>query len=181
MLGQDEYIKFIKTIRDEMRRNKEPFVRHFQKQYGDCHADLPIWMAGELMSFGTFYTFFKGLNRKDRQSIANVFGIDGVVLESWFGCLNTVRNICAHHSRLWNRELGIKPLIPRKNPVWHTPVETPNNRIFGVVTIFCYLLKIIAPQSHWCKRFRELINEFPGVPLSEMGFPSGWENHALWK
>ena len=34
------------------------------------------------------------------------FGATDTVFQSWLIALNGVRNICAHHGRLWNRELG---------------------------------------------------------------------------
>jgi abortive infection bacteriophage resistance protein len=179
-LSSDEFEKFITTIKKEYDRDKETFVKHFKKNYGDKHDDLPIWMAGELMSFGTLYTFFKGISEQDEKIIATQFGVDDIVLKSWFGCLNTIRNICAHHSRLWNREFGVKPMIPNKNLLWHNPIQTPNNRIFGVLTIFLYLIKTIAPQSNWKKRFMDLLKEYPNIPLASMGFPKDWKNHALW-
>lgn len=181
LLNKPQFEKFISTIRQELGKNKEPFVRHFRQTYGDKHEDLPIWMAGELMSFGTLFTFFKGFNYQDRQIIASDFGLKDNLLASWFNCINTVRNICAHHSRLWNRELGIKPLIPAKDEKWHKPVNTPNHKIFAVITIFNYLLKIVAPQSEWPLRFRQFLKDHSDIPTNEMGFPNEWESHSLWE
>ena len=91
------------------------FVKHFFERYGDSHDYLPLWMAVEVMSFGTTLSFFRGLPTTIKQEISGKFEIHDKVLESWLTSLNAVRNICAHHSRLWNRELGYKPIIPVKN------------------------------------------------------------------
>jgi len=92
-----------------------------------------------------------------------------------------VRNICAHHSRLWNRELGIKPLIPDKMPEWHAPISIPNNKVFGVLSICIYMLNRVAPNSQWKQRLKDLLAEYPLIPLNEMGFINDWEKHSIWR
>jgi abortive infection bacteriophage resistance protein len=47
---------------------KEPFVDHFRQKYGDGHDMLPVWMAAEIMSFGTILTFYKGSSHKVKQA-----------------------------------------------------------------------------------------------------------------
>ena len=97
--------------------------------------------------------------------------------------LNTVRNICAHHSRLWNREIGVKPIIPRIGdyPEWHTPVKVENNRVFSVLTICRHCLRRIAPQSRWSYRLHTLLDEFPAIPRESMGIPAKWLESPIWK
>lgn len=174
--------EFLTHIREETRRSREAFVKHFQKKYGDCHEHLPIWMAAEVMAFGTVLTFFRGAPRKVKQLVADVFDLPDAVFNSWLLTLNTARNICAHHGRLWNRVLGVKPLIPaaKKYPDWHQPVAVRNNRVFAVLTICRWCLARIAPQSHWVDRLGELLTAYPGVPLPDMGFPANWRQCPIW-
>lgn len=117
------------------------------------------------------------------QQVASVFGVPDTVMESWLLALNTVRNICAHHSRLWNRELGNEPMIPlaRDYPEWHTPVQVRNERLFGILTICKHCLNHIAPQSGWSHRLMALFEEYPDVPLASMGFPENWRECPIWK
>lgn len=84
------------------------------------------------------------------------------MLRNWLFVLNATRNTCAHHGRLWNRELGIRPIIPRerKYPQWHRPVAIPNNRIFAVLTILRHLLGHVAPRSAWPDRLRDLLARY---------------------
>ncbi|MDA3939175.1 MAG: hypothetical protein PF693_07690 [Spirochaetia bacterium] len=89
--------------------------------------------------------------------------------------------LCAHHSRLWNRELGYKPIIPVKNNDWNNPFRIENSRIFGILSIIVYMVDIIIPQSKWTKRLETLLNDFPEIPLKDMGFPENWEKHKVWK
>ena len=48
-----------------------------------------------------------------KREIAKAFGLDGTVLGSWLHALSYVRNLAAHHQRLWNRAYTIKPIAAR--------------------------------------------------------------------
>ncbi len=176
------HLEFVERIQAETMRSKERFVQHFQDKYGDSHDTLPVWMAAEIMSFGTVLTFFRGASHQVKQAVATVFGMPAAVFESWILTLNTVRNICAHHGRLWNREHGMKPILPRihEYPDWHTPVKIENKRVFAILTICRHCLRQVAPQSQWPIRFRHLLDHNPAIPVAEMGFPPNWRQSPLW-
>lgn len=182
-LSNEDYSRWIDETRKEVSRSHEQFVEHFMKKYGGSHDLLPLWMAGEIMSFGCMLTMYKGVANNFKKEIAAYYGIPDEVLTSWLQTINVIRNICAHHSRLWNRELGVKPYIPRKNkyPQWHEPVLIPQNRIFGVLTILRYLLRIIAPQSQWEVRLLTLLEGYSEISRWSMGFPDNWKDSPLWK
>ncbi len=165
----------------EQTRSKDTFVKHFKTKYGDSHSMLPLWMAAEVMAFGTLLTFHRGCDPGIRAAIAKHYGVHETVFTSWLLALNTVRNICAHHSRLWNRELGIKPKIPERIADWHAPVRVTGDRVFGTLTICKWSLDRIAPQSGWSGRFRALIAASPTVPIQSMGFPTNWQECPIWK
>ncbi len=174
---------FLHRLDDEKRRSSETFVKHFDAKYGSHHARLPIWIAAEIMSFGVTLTLYNGVEKQIRRTLAARYGVAEAVLTSWLLSLNGVRNICAHHARLWNRVLGLPPKIPRKkkHPDWHTPTSFPNDRVFAVLTILNYQLGIVAPQSQWPQRLRNLLDEYPDVPRQNMGFPKDWEASPIWK
>jgi len=133
-IDHDRWNDLIRKIRDEAVHSQERFVEHYNQKYAE-EIDLPLWMAVELMTFGMLFTFFRGSESEIKRSVAAVYGISAEVLESWLHCLNQVRNICAHHGRLWNKVLGVKPAIPRRNkhPQWYIPVEVKNDRLFSSV------------------------------------------------
>lgn len=182
-LDAQEYGRWIEEIRKEAGHSREEFVGHFFEKYGDCNACLPLWMVGEIMSFGCMLTMYRGAADHIKRAVASYYAIPDEVLTSWLKTINVIRNICAHHGRLWNRELGVKPVIPRKNkyPQWHEPVGIPQNRIFGVLTVLRYLLTVMAPQSKWRDRLFALLDEYPQIPRRSMGFPDNWEISPLWK
>lgn len=182
-ISESAHNDFFQKIATETTHSKEVFVGHFKEKYGDNHTHLPLWMASEVMTFGMLLTMFRGVSITIKQTIAREYKVPDKVLGSWLRALNGVRNICAHHGRLWNRELGYKPLIPRKNkhPEWHEPVAVRNNRVFAILTILKYFMNLIAPQSKWPERFHHLLAEYPEIPLRPMGFPENWKECAIWK
>ncbi len=179
-LKTDEHKRWIEELRQETNRSKETFIEHFRKRYGDNHDSLPLWMLVEVMSFGKTLTFFRGVHHDLRREVAQHYRLPDEVLESWLRTLNAVRNICAHHGRLWNRELGYKPKLPneRKYPDWHKPVAIPQDRVFVVLTILQYLLRY---ASRWKDRLHVLLKNNSEIPLHPMGFPANWSESPLWK
>jgi hypothetical protein len=181
-LRSDSRSRFLKMLADDLNSSKEVFVEHFRVQYGSDHPYMPVWVATEIMTFGHVLTMYQGAPDLIKKSISALLGIHNVVLGSWLLALNTIRNICAHHSRLWNRNLGTKPMIPRykNNPDWYEPVTVGNDRVFGVLTILKYCLDRIAPQSSWTERLMDLLDSHPAIPLKSMGFPSDWRTCPIW-
>jgi len=95
--------------------------------------------------------------------------------------LNYIRNICAHHGRLWNRHLAVNPLIPAKDMKWHEPDYPVNsNRIYSTLCILKTLLAVVAPQSQWQLRLFSLLQDFPMIHRVSMAIPDGFENSAIW-
>jgi abortive infection bacteriophage resistance protein len=177
-----DHADLLRRLREEAERSREDFVKHFQRKYAE-ETDLPLWMASELMTFGNMLTLFRGVEQPLKQAIARHFGVADTVLESWLHVLNHVRNICAHHGRMWNRVLGLKPLIPRphKHPDWHVPVTVPNERVYAVLTILQFLLRQVAPHTAWRQRLLGLFARYPDISLTPMGFPPSWDQSPLWR
>jgi len=180
-VGPDHH-RLVAEIDEATKRSRELFVAHFLAKY-TSEPGLPLWMAAEVASFGTLFTFYRYLNLTEQKQLSNQLGLPANVLHTWLFCLNYIRNLCAHHSRLWNRELAIRPLIPaRKNaPDWHTPTTPDNRRVFAVLTLLRWLLQRIASRSQWPDRVRGLLRQYPDIPLLLAGFPAGWETSPIWK
>lgn len=168
----DQRQRFLATLAKEMQSSKETFAEHFRKKYGS-----------EVMTFGDLLTLFRGSGQEIKRAVAAMLGVHDTLVSSWLLTLNTIRNICAHHGRLWNRTLGIKPMIPvAKNDLqWHSPVTVTNDRMFAVLTILKYCLNRVAPQSRWPQRLRTLLDDFGTVPIRSMGFPANWLDCPIWK
>ncbi len=176
-----EHAEFIAEIIRHYGRSKAEFVTHFSDKYGDSHSALPIWMAVETMTFGMMRQLFNAASPTVKSQLAAPLGIHDKVLSSWLDVLIIIRNMAAHHGRLWNRTMGIRPKIPHRDPAWHTPIEIRNDRMFGVLSICRYCLKRIAPQSKWHARVEDLFKSNPTIPIQKLGFPNEWRTSPIWK
>jgi abortive infection bacteriophage resistance protein len=170
--------------------SKEDFVVHFETKYD---GRLPVWAITEILDFGSLSVLFSGLKGADRNTIAAEFNImnpssgrgNGDALAAWFKQLNIVRNIAAHHSRLWNRNLGQRPTLWPLRPIPELRNLTNDQlgRLFGPLSNIAYLLQQVSPGNNWTARVTELVSaELPptGRQLAEMGFPDDWASHPLW-
>jgi abortive infection bacteriophage resistance protein len=177
------HAEFIAKLRENETKGAEtPFVRHFRSKYTSS-TDLPIWMAIELMSIGNLVTMFQGSREIEQNAVSSVFGVTNGVFSSWLLTLANVRNICAHHGRLWNRTLGKIPQLPsmKTHEDWYRPVHVGSAKLFTALTIATYLLGIVAPPSSWAKHVAALLLKHPTVPAAEMGFPGRWKEIPLWQ
>lgn len=163
-------------------RSKEDFILHTKEKYG---LPVPIWVACEVWDFGTLSRLFKGMLPEQQTIIANKYGITkGETLESWLRCLNYLRNVCAHHSRLWNRNMieqpkqdGLMDIDGIENALSSHILARP----FLQLCLIKHLLKTINPNSTWWERLKGLLNEFPelsgqGVTLEAMGIMEDYKN-----
>ena len=174
--------RLISELNESEKHSKEKFIGRFRGKY-TSEPYLPLWVAAEIMTFGQLFTFFRFLHRAEQKSLAYQFGLFPPVLESWLFTLNFIRNVCAHHARLWNRELPIRPLLPdeRHNPEWHSPAKIDNKRPFAVLTLLQYLLNQLDGTNHWKDRLENLLAKYPEIPIRLIGFPSNWRDCPIWK
>jgi len=112
-----DHAGWIASLDEEVNRGKEDFLDHYKTKYNGFPR-LPIWMACEIMSLGSLSHLYHGLLPGPQRQICEGLEIHQFVLQSWLHNMTYLRNICAHHSRFWNRELSIRPYIPNKDKRW---------------------------------------------------------------
>lgn len=166
-------------------RSREEFVNHNKTKYGQ---PLAIWVACEVWDFGTLSTLFGGMRETEQDAIALRYGLqNGRVFATWLRSLNYLRNVCAHHSRLWNRNIVDQPRLP---PVAEMPwvASFDGNaharaRCYLLICMLKHLLQIINPTSAWPQRMKTHLQTFPdlghlGLNLQGMGADAAWD--AQW-
>ena len=173
---------WLSTYHNLVRRSKAEFVKHNLEKYGE----LPIWVAIEVMDFGCLSILFKGLKQKDKLEISKKYRIEnGETITSWLRALNFIRNISAHHSRLWNRNVTERMSLKSIRYVDGLESINNNSRPFIYFCLMKNMLDIICPESDWGKRFIDLCDSFPSVKneaitLKDMGIEEGWQEWSLW-
>lgn len=179
----------LKNIENMRKRgyHDELFLRHYKNE-----QLLPIWVLIELFTFGNLSRIYQRSKdelkiavavelRKDHKKIKNI---------SYFGknlrCLNTLRNFCAHGSRLFNRVFYRKPALSSKeskllnysesSQLYGFKQSAPDNsHLYGFILVMKSLLRdndfdalkssIIALEAR-----------YPKIDMGYYGFPKGWES-----
>lgn len=168
----------------ETLRSRELFVKHFSQTYAE-YPDLPIWSAIELCSFGTLSKMYWNMLTADQTVIAKGYAVPFFVLDSWLHALTFLRNVCAHHGRLWDKTLNVTPKLPLgKN--WAKVSARPRT-IYVSALILNWLLAhdSMDPVLHleWKRDFEAVIDrlatEFPSL-LHFAGVPLDWKKNPLW-
>jgi abortive infection bacteriophage resistance protein len=169
-------------IREKFKDPQERFLKAFKNKYRK-ESLPPSNMAMEILTLGKLSRLYKGLsNYEEKMAIAQDFNLPSTILSSWLIYLTNIRNICAHHSRLWNRNLSVdRPVIPTRKKYQFKGTITPNfnTTMYGVISITDRLLSAINPTNSFIDKIIELINQHPINPQS-MGFPGDWEANATW-
>lgn len=170
----------LEKLTKEVERSDETFIQHLTQTYSE--ALPPVWAACEVMSLGVLSCWYGNLKpMATRRAIAEVYQLDQRVMESWLHHLTYIRNTCAHHSRLWNREFTITPELPRSKPAALVGEFIPGSRkLYNTLVILLHFMDIIAPQHHWRRRLVDLINHH-GAPTAAMGFHLDWQGQVIWQ
>jgi abortive infection bacteriophage resistance protein len=173
----DQYEKNLEQLKGEIDRSHDTFIEHYNKTYGDPRLP-PVWMASEVVSFGLLSKWVSALaSRGDRQAIARPLGLDERVLTSFLHHLATVRNICAHHGRLWNRRLTVTTVLPTAPSQLAAAINPSTARnIYNTLVIMLHVMRRIAPQSDWATRIKGLLDQHPVQDFTAMGFPANWRD-----
>lgn len=160
-------------------------LEHYLTTYG--RPDLPpSWLMVETVTIGQLTDVYRNLRvRADRTAVATSIGLTAPVLESWMQTYVRVRNICAHHGRLWNVGLGVYPAIPASPTIsWlegddALPVRS-TKRLYPVLVSLQSVLDSVSPRSSWPQRLHALLSPRPRLDLDGMGVPEGWADDTFW-
>ncbi len=128
---------------------------------------------------------YKGMLAKDKDRIAKIYYLkDGKHLQTHLHAFNFIRNVSAHHSRLWN-----KPIIFKANLKGLQDEQWKQLNVAQPFVYFCLMkrmLDVICPNSTWGTRFLALLEEFPNVEnnainLQQMGIVTDLSQWKLWQ
>lgn len=178
--NKDFHNKFMEQVNKICKDQKEVFLDHYYKYYLDEYP--PSWMILECISFGTLSKVFCGFrNLRHKREMSVIFGYHPTLIESWFECLCYTRNLCAHHSRLWNRWFIMKPRIPNKYTTFTQLHSRIANKFYSQALTIILLLENICPEYDWQAELKALLHKYPEVPKQNMGFGENWIDDPLWK
>lgn len=171
------------SLSKEIKRSNETFIKHYKEKYTQP-KEPPSWMSLEVTSFGLLSMMFSNLKRgKAKKAVVRHFGLKDIeLLENWMHSFCDIRNICAHHGRLWNRRLTTHinfPTSPLYTFISYDKIKP--FKLYAALSAMVYILNIISPDNSFKKRLYELIDNSPLNQVKELGFPDNWKNEEFWK
>lgn len=175
-----KYKDSVEKIIKEYHRSDEEFIKFFKNKYSDKLP--PAWISIEITSFGILSMLYNNLSQvKEKRAIANHFGLSDSVFQTWLHSLVYLRNICAHHSRLWNRNMNIQPNFPKKTiKTWIDTTNIKNNKAYFMLAIIQYFLQSVNKKSTFSFKLNTLLDKYKNVDITAMNFPKNWKKEKLW-
>jgi len=152
---------------------RERFIQHYYDTYHT--PDLPAsWMIAEVLSLGVWSRVYEGLKVSlDRKAISKQFDLGPNTMQSWLHTLTYMRNLCAHHSRLYSRRLTLSPKKDKGMPV-------ENRQTFAAhAAVMHWFLEKTAPGSKWIERLNALMIS-SNIEPNRLGFDDDWISDDFW-
>ena len=188
--GESPIMKFTAKLEEAFQRSKEDYAKHYRSRY---IGSPPIWIEAGTWGWGNMTHILRYLDEKHKNSIAKKIhpNLPRKTMESWLNALNDVRNDCAHHSRVWNKNLVNSPSFPKcasfpefqhlktKQPKGAAPTQ----KLYGALVVMAYLLKQFYPRTQWHVRMRDHVLTAklpPEISIATAGFTDGWEREEIW-
>ncbi len=185
-----ELVKTLSNLEGEIERSKDVAITNHRKKHKDDGRFPPAWKSLEQTSFGALSKLYGNLKNsvKSKDLIAKEFGaVNHTFLPSWLQSIAQIRNFCAHHSRLWNRNLpSTVKLLPQPPHPWidddgKIPKQHEFSKLYVHMCLMKYLLNTIIPKNEFTPKLKLLFEKYPNVDPNALGMKPNWHNEPLWK
>ena len=175
--GKLKHNDTIQTLKTDISKSKSLFLKHYNIKY--VEELPPIWVSIEAITFGTFSRFIKCLkNNDDKKIFSSIFNIHHVILQEWINSFVQLRNICSHHSTIFNQNLSInvktKP-YKRSPHINIKPLLISNKKIYNLLIMILYFFKNSNIKNSFNKDLLILF-ENNKSDLEFYGFPHSYED-----
>jgi abortive infection bacteriophage resistance protein len=183
-------VKTLSNLQEELERSKDVTIKNHFKNHKDDKRFPPAWKALEQTSFGALSKLYGNLKPTvvSKNTIAKELGaVNHTYLPSWLQSIALIRNYCAHHSRLWNRNLpGTVKLLPKPpNPWINDAVNIPKQHefihLYVHMCLMKYLINTIHPNNNFTSRLNDLFINYPNVDPNALGMKPNWQQEPLWQ
>ena len=190
----DRHQDFVLDLKYEFERSTEPFAKKYIENHPDwqgesMEGDNPdAWMIIEVASFGMLSKMYKNLKNQlpQKSAIANDFGLySSREFSNWIEIISLIRNIIAHHSRLWNRSLGKKiSNIKRFRNLWlnNDFSEAQKKKPYAIVCALVYLCNTVSGNNSVRDKIKALFDSgSSSIPVQKIGIPANWRHEPIWQ
>ncbi len=180
----ERFQDLINRIDKDLKKSHERFIKTHNDKYA---GQFPIWVAVEVMSFGDLSKLYCILPTCLKKKIAYTYdGLDESLLTNWIHCFSSLRNLCAHNSRIYARNI---PTSIKVETNIQTKISDLTNHKFRINphSLFACLLAIgrISNGNVWnvfLDDFNDLLLKYIAtVDLNRLGMPHQWKQFLTSK
>lgn len=148
------------------RRSKDRRAKHYGSTYRSPIMP-PIWTMKELMTFGASSRIYQSLSGPMRTAVSRDFGVNkDEIFANWLECLVDLRNVCAHHDRLFNRSFQKQPSTLRSAGI----PTAPKAKLKAILECLDYASGQRGMPAGITARADAIIRRHPEVQPAEAGF-----------
>ncbi|MFT5281120.1 MAG: abortive infection bacteriophage resistance protein, partial [Flavobacteriaceae bacterium] len=177
-IGNIEHFQNVKNYHNktipilaDLEYSKELYMESYFQKY-EKDTTPPAWIIFESLTFGQSVMIFRQLKNTYQKTIAQMYYLPSRTIGPWMYALSIIRNICAHHSRLWNKEIVVHLHIQNKEFEKCFSKEQ-QNRLFNYLIVIQIFLSSFNDKSDWVQNIQDLVDEYK-INISHMGFPDDW-------
>ena len=181
-----DHTGFLAKALSEFHGMPDLFVGHYRAKY-DQTEPPPAWMIAETMTLGSWSKLFEALaDRQHRNDIAETLGLNGKTLTSWLHALTVVRNVCAHHSRLYDRTFSTIAIADNRRTrrllLQNSFVESDPDALRLAPRLYALhrLTRALDPRTRWTDHLKTRLAPTPAPLLARVGFRPGWDRQSEW-
>ena len=187
----------LEHLQDEFAKSGELFVKEYLTRHPNrlpyslkgyqSDENPDAWIILEVATFGELSKIYKNINHQlpAKSAIANDFGLNlHSELSSWLEAIAYLRNMVAHHSRLWSRNMAKKPatLSNARNSWLSMPLSSvEEKRPFSHISALLYLCDAVGEGKRLRYDIHRLMHRYRHLPLHRMGFFPNWKKQPIWK
>lgn len=176
--NKERFNKDLEELNKHWNRSNEFFKYNYLNKYSN---NPPAWIIFETTSFGNLSKFYENLCKSDTKAqIAEHYGFSKsteYILISWFKHLVYIRNIIAHHNRLFSKVFTSKPVIPKNITKYLLLNQNiyKSDKLLYTILIIIYLLKYSNNNYMLFKNnLVMLLNKYQLLNYNFMGFPNNF-------
>ncbi|MCD4770774.1 MAG: Abi family protein [Bacteroidales bacterium] len=185
-VDQTKHNENLEHLEREFEHSQEIFAKDHRRRYPN--EDPEAWKVLEVVSMGTLSKFYKNLKHQlpEKSQIANELGLNlHNELSSWLEAITYIRNIIAHHSRIWSRNMVKRPIDLLNNPIsdwFNRPLrDVQKKKPFLIISTMVYLCNNVVPGNGAKDKILELFRNNPNVPIYKLGFLNNWNRQPVWR
>ena len=172
---------FLSSVESDTRQSKDQFAKHYFSKYTQPLLP-PSWLMAECVTFGKWSKLYRHLQKSDpthpnpKKEVAKAFDLSVELLESWLHALTILRNICAHHGRVWNRRFAYRPAVYTREGGHFAHQQS----YYCLAVVIRLLLRNADANHEWPSQLQGLFNAHPAINPADLGFATGWHTTPLW-